>query len=270
VPVITDDSSPELEETFGGGYRRPAVRAASSGESTVPPSGDTGSNGEGEGDGTLTPEQQQAQLDLEAAESQPLCEEGPESAGQVTCTATITGEQVTDDCEQGDVAISQTDAGNEGGFITWQLIENGTENVFAQGEILVTELADEAGADVPYTLEISYEANSGGEEEASSGKCFVTFTTTSVTWNCPNGELVVSRFDDNLEDSSYQVISCSSEGLWNFAEGARIWFAVDRDVSGEQYFNGYNTDFEPNVEIEFTVPEDTEGVCVEDRRVVVL
>ena len=258
---VTDTTTPGLEEAFGGGYLRPAVRAASSGDTTVPPAGDSGSEGEGEGDGTLTPEQQQAQMDLETAESQPLCDEGSESADLVTCTATITGEQVTDDCEQGDVAISLTDAGNEGGYITWQLIENGTENVFAQGEILVTELADEAGVDVPYTLEISYSTNSGGEEEASSGKCFVTFTTTSVTWNCPNGELVVSRFDDNLEDSSYQVISCSSEGLWNFAEGARIWFAVDRDVAGEQYFNGYNTDFKPNVEIEFTVPEDTEGVC---------
>lgn len=57
APVITDDTSPTLEEAFGGGYRRPAVRSASSGGTE------------------MTPEQQQAQMDLEAAEAQPVCED---------------------------------------------------------------------------------------------------------------------------------------------------------------------------------------------------
>jgi len=50
--VVTDSTS-----ATGGGYRRPAVRAASSGETE------------------LTPQQQQAQIDLETAKELPLCEE---------------------------------------------------------------------------------------------------------------------------------------------------------------------------------------------------
>ena len=253
---VTEPTISEDPQASGGGYRRPAVRAASSGDTTVPPAGDDGSEGEGEGDGTLTPEQQQAQMDLEAAESQPLCDEGSESADQVTCTAIRSGEGVTDDCAEGDVRV---DDSNGGEWFLYGLAEDGSEVVLAQGTYDVTAL----GPENPIVIPISYGGTSAGEEEVSSGKCFVMFTTTSVNWTCPNGELAISRFDDNLEDGSYQVKACSSEGSWNFAEGARIWFAVDRDVSGEQYFNGFNTDFEPNVEIEFTVPEDTEGICTE-------
>ena len=161
--VVTDSTS-----ATGGGYRRPAVRAASSGDTTVPPAADGGSEGEGEGDGTLTPEQQQAQMDLETAEAQPLCDEGSESADQVTCTATIIGAEATDDCEQGDVRVFETEAGYEGGFISWELIESGTENVFAQGEILVPELYDESGSAVPYTFEVAYQANSDSQEESDA------------------------------------------------------------------------------------------------------
>jgi hypothetical protein len=75
---------------------------------------------------------------------------------------------VTDDCEQGDVRIFETEAGYEGGFISWELIESGTENVFAQGEILVSELSDESGSNVPYTLEISYSTNSDSQEESDA------------------------------------------------------------------------------------------------------
>lgn len=63
VPVITDDTSTTLEEASGGGYRRPAIRSASSGDSG------------------MTPEQQQAQMDLEAAEAQPVCEDEPTEEG---------------------------------------------------------------------------------------------------------------------------------------------------------------------------------------------
>ena len=58
TPTSVDEETPTtVEGASGGGYRRPAVRAASSGETE------------------MTPAQQQAQMDLEAAQAQPLCEE---------------------------------------------------------------------------------------------------------------------------------------------------------------------------------------------------
>jgi hypothetical protein len=58
TPTSVDEETPTtVEGASGGGYRRPAVRAASSGETE------------------MTPAQQQAQMDLEAAKAQPLCEE---------------------------------------------------------------------------------------------------------------------------------------------------------------------------------------------------
>jgi hypothetical protein len=72
--VVTDSTS-----ASGGGYRRPAVRAASSGETE------------------LTPEQQQAQMDLEAAQAQPLCEdEATEEGSDENAESEQTDEVVTE------------------------------------------------------------------------------------------------------------------------------------------------------------------------------
>ena len=179
--VVTDSTSAD-----GGGYRRPAVRAASSGDTTVPPAEDGG-------EVELTVEQQQAQMDLEAAEAQPLCEaEGAESASEVTCTATATiDSSVSDDCADGDVRLDW------GG--SWTLVntaEDGTETVLTQGIWDVAALS----ADNPITIPISYGGASAGEEESSTNNCSAIFTTTGVSWNCPNGELVTSSFDDNVDD----------------------------------------------------------------------
>lgn len=57
TPTSVEETPTTVEGASGGGYRRPAVRAASSGETE------------------LTPEQQQALMDLEAAQAQPLCED---------------------------------------------------------------------------------------------------------------------------------------------------------------------------------------------------
>ena len=86
--VVSDSPSstiPMTEPTAaadGGGYRRPAVRVASSGDTTVPPSLDGGA---------LTPEQQQAQMDLAAAEAQPLCEGDGVVSAEKTCEITLSG-----------------------------------------------------------------------------------------------------------------------------------------------------------------------------------
>ena len=228
VPVITDDSSPELEETFGGGYRRPAVRAASSGDTTVPPAEDGG-------EVVLTPEQQQAQMDLEAAEAQPLCEaEGAESASEVTCTATATiDSSVSDDCADGDVRLDW------GG--SWTLVntaEDGTETVLTQGIWDVAALS----ADNPIVIPVSYSVSyGGGEEESSTDNCSAIFTTTGVSWNCPNGELVQSSFDDSFDDNSWLAKSCSSEGFWNTAEGQEFYFSIFHHADKERFLAGLNT-----------------------------
>ena len=251
---VTEPTISEDPQASGGGYRRPAVRAASSGDTTVPPAGDDGSEGEGEGDGTLTPEQQQAQMDLEAAESQPLCDEGSESADQVTCTAIRSGEGVTDDCAEGDVRV---DDSNGGEWFLYGLAEDGSEVVLAQGTYDVTAL----GPENPIVIPISYGGTSAGEEESSSGECFVMVTTTGFSWNCPNGELVLTSFDDNFDDNLWQVKSCSSEGSWSTADGQEFYFSVFHHADKPRFLAGLNTEFQLNTEIPFTVPEDTEGVC---------
>ena len=260
---LTDTTTPALEEAFGGGYRRPAVRAASSGDTTVPPAGDSGSEGEGEGDGTLTPEQQQAQMDLETAESQPLCDEGSESADQVTCTATFTGIEVTDDCEEGDVIAVETDESLAAGIVAWQLIASGTETVLAQNQFPSTELYDESGSAVPYIVEVAYQANSGNEE-SSSAPCTATVTSTGISWDCPNGELFNVAIEDMSNPGIYPSVECASSGSHTVAEGQRFWFNFHL-VNGDQTFlEGWNYDRELDTPIEFEVPADTEGVCAGD------
>ena len=163
--VVTDSTS-----ATGGGYRRPAVRAASSGDTTVPPAGDGGSEGEGEGDGTLTPEQQQAQMDLEAAESQPLCEEGAESVQLTTveCTGTIEGEVTnvitSDDCPDGVLYTSTSVDGS-----IWLLVKNGLttqdpDAVMAQGPVDFSSLSPET----PISIEISYEVEGSSDSQEES------------------------------------------------------------------------------------------------------
>ena len=311
----------ESSPADGGGYRRPAVRAASNGDTTVPPAGDGGA---------LTPEQQQAQMDLEAAESQPLCDnsesssvisceitlvlggentstcpevvinftstvstdafeweavvgelvvasgtwnaeaestkvvaftytpaqaEGAESTSEVTCTATATiDSRVSDDCADGDVRL---DWG--GGWTLVNTAEDGTETVLAQGTWAVEALS----AENPIIIPISYGGSGNGDEEKSNDGCTATFTSTGVSWNCPNGELVVTSFDDNFDDNSWQVQACLSEGFWNTADGQDFYFSIFLNAAGERFLDGMNTEFPLDTEIPFTVPEDTEGSCTE-------
>ena len=248
--TIGEETPTSLEGASGGGYRRPAVRAASSGDSTVPPSGD--SESEGEGDGTLTPEQQQAQMDLEAAETQPLCETDAENTSEVTCTATRTFEGVTDDCADGDVIVEDSNGGE------WKLVgiaEDGSELVLAQGTYDVTTL----GIDNPIIIPISYGVASG-EGETSTDGCTATLTSTGISWDCPNGELFNVAIEDMSNPGVYPLVECSSSGSHTVADGQTFWFNFSLGVT---FFDGWNNEREQNVPISFEVPEDTEGVCSE-------
>ena len=245
--TIGEETPTSLEGASGGGYRRPAIRAASSGDSTVPPSGDSGS--EGEGDGTLTPEQQQAQMDLEAAETQPLCETDAESA-EISCTATVTLDSLTDDCADGDVRTV-----NSGDWTLVNTAEDGTETVLAQGTWDVAALS----ADNPIVIPISYGGTSG-EGETSTDGCTAVFTSTGVSWDCPNGELFNVAIEDLSNPGVYPIVECSSSGSHTVADGQTFWFNFSLGLT---FFDGWNNEREQNVPISFEVPEDTEGVCSE-------
>jgi hypothetical protein len=100
--TILQKTSTSLEGASGGGYRHPAVRATSSGDTTVPPAG---------GGDALTPEQQQAQMELEAAEAQPVCEADGAVSDERTCdiTLSVSGQfGGTSTCEEVAVEIVNT------------------------------------------------------------------------------------------------------------------------------------------------------------------
>ena len=242
--TILQNTSTTLEGASGGGYRRPAVRAASGGDTTVPPVA------EGE---SLTPEQQQAQMDLEAAEAQPLCETDSEST-EISCTATRTVDGVSDDCADGDVRVEDSNGGE------WALVataEDGTETVLAQGTYDVTTV----GQDTPVIIPISYSLSGSGDSESSSDGCTAVFTSTGVSWDCPNGELFNAAIEDMSNPGVYPLVECSASGSFTVADGQQFWFNFYL-VNGDQtFFDGWNTDREQNVQIGFNVPEDTEGVC---------
>ncbi len=333
---VEEQTSTTIEmESMGGGYRMPAVRAASSGDTTVPPSLDGG---------TLTPEQQQAQMDLETAENQPLCETSGEVSQEVTCeitftvpsdtpavstcaeleidldtrntaaiewTATVDSQIVAsgvwdsvsentkvvtftytpqsdsgsedaggstvictgtalgevtnmyfeDDCADGSLFGSNTADG-----MKWFLIKNGAliedaGAILASGPLDLSALTP----DTPVSFEITYEGTGGSETTETtveeSGPCTATFTSTGVSWTCTNGALFNVEIEDMSNQGVYPGIYCASEGTLNVAEGQRFWFNFFLKNGSQTFFDGWADEREQNVPIEFTVPEDTEGVC---------
>ena len=211
--VVTDSTSAD-----GGGYRRPAVRVASSGDSTVPPSLDGGA---------LTPEQQQAQIDLEAAETQPLCEGDAESTAEVTCTATRTFEGVTDDCADGDVIVEDSNGGE------WKLVniaEDGSEVILANGTYDVTTL----GVDNPIIIPISY----GGSGNVGDGSGEVETTTVTCTGTISGTAEDAAMSDDCPDGFVYSALSAdgmiwvlNKDGNEMGADGA-VLASGPLDISG--------------------------------------
>ena len=344
--VVSDSPSstiPMTEPTAaadGGGYRRPAVRVASSGDTTVPPSLDGGA---------LTPEQQQAQMDLAAAEAQPLCDgDGavsaektcditltreiewsgasnceevvvemvdtrataaigwqanvgsqvvasgiwdsdseqtkvvtftytPEAAQDaaseesttVTCTGTMSGSAenavLSDDCPDGFVYSSLSADG-----MIWVLNKNGNE-MGAEGAVLASGPLDISGLtpETPVTFKISYDIASQGVSsdttvaDGEDSPCSMTLSSTGISWSCSDGSLFNVAIEDMSNRGVYPLVECASEGSFTVAENQQFWFNFYL-VNGEQTFlDGYNTDRPQGEPIDFTVPEDTEGVCTQ-------
>jgi hypothetical protein len=243
--TISQKTSTSLEGASGGGYRRPAVRATSSGDTTVPPAG---------GGDALTPEQQQAQMELEAAEAQPVCEADGAVSDERTCDITLNGIGQfggTSTCEEVVVEIVDTRATFA---IEWiatvgsQTVASGTWDSVSENTKVVS---------FTYTPEAT-PGSGNGDEENSADDCTAIFTSTGVSWDCPNGELFNAAIEDMSNRGVYPLVECSASGSFTVAENQQFWFNFSL---GGTFFDGYNNWQEQNVAIEFTVPEDTEGVC---------
>ena len=190
-------------------------------------------------------------MDLEAAEANQLCEADTESTSEVTCTATITVESVTDDCADGDVIVDEFEAGV-------YLLIGDAETVLARGTFDMNALS----ADNPIIIPISYGV-ANGEGETSTDGCTATLTSTGISWDCPNGELFNVAIEDMSNPGVYPLVECSSSGSLAVADGQQFWFNFYFGIDEQTFFEGYNDEREQNVPISFEVPEDTEGVCEE-------
>jgi hypothetical protein len=228
---VEEETSTTVEEgAFGGGYRRPAVRAASSGDATVP----------ADEEGVLTPEQQQLQMDLENAEAQPLCEPDAESTSEVTCTATRTFEGVTDDCADGDVIVEDSNGGE------WKLVnfaEDGSETILANGTYDVTTL----GVDNPIIISISYVSMAGeqSEEEFSEDVFAGVFTPSAYYRHDPvvDGDTIINMSSGrSCEEAPFSVYWFESNGVnYEFSSVDEAW---DQDGLCTYFYSGnYSNSF---------------------------
>jgi len=197
----------------------------------------------------------------------PQSDSGSEDSGgsTVTCTGTALGEVTNmyfeDDCADGSLFGSNSVDG-----MKWFLIKNGAliedaGAILASGPLDLSTLTP----DTPVSFEITYEGTGGSETTETtveeSGPCTATFTSTGVSWTCTNGALFNVEIEDMSNQGVYPGIYCASEGTLNVAEGQRFWFNFFLKNGSQTFFDGWADEREQNVPIEFTVPEDTEGVC---------
>jgi len=107
------------------------------------------------------------------------------------------------------------------------------------------------------------DASSDSTTPGGASGCTATFTSTGVSWDCPNGELFNAAIEDMSNPGVYPFIGCASSGSFTVAEGQQFWFNFYLVNGPGTFIDGWNTDRELNVPIGFTVPEDTEGVCAQ-------
>lgn len=185
---VEEETSTTVEEgAFGGGYRRPAIRAASSGDTTIP---------NPMGNGEFTPEQQQLQMDLEAFEAQPLCDEvgAGESAEERSCEVTLAEPPMADaspgtsTCEEVVVEVANMD---DPAAIQWNAVVN--------GEIVYSDTWDSV-SETTKVVSFTYVPASGdGEGDVADILCEITISgeigNVSVTDDCPDGQGWTTGYD---------------------------------------------------------------------------
>ena len=218
----------EDPQADGGSYRRPAVRHFA----TVPPTQP--------GDSVpMTDEQRALQLAMQAAEEMPLCESSDASADpvQVTCTATVTVEGVTDNCDPGDVFIS--DQG-----VWWLNDVNDAE--LARGEVDISALS----ADNPIVIEISYQI--AGQESSDTTTPSETQTIECTGWvsgtldnpqsghDCPNPFGISGRSSDGnsvhwgVYDDGGVEITGGEVDISALSEENRIFVQISYEIAAQE------------------------------------
>jgi hypothetical protein len=186
-----------------------------------------------------------------------VCSDSSEDASadpvQVTCAATVTVEGVTDDCDPGDVLIS--DQG------VWVL--NDVNNAeLASGEVDISALS----ADNPIVVPISYEIASADEgdeesdEESDEVTCSVTFSATNAIFECAKqiDALVNVTYNDGSSTQSFTGTGNTQFGISSGATGYSVYACPVGGLEELEncYWNfDYSFQWEGNpVKIEFTVP----------------
>ena len=224
--VVTDSTSAD-----GGGYRRPAVRAASSGDTSVP----------ADEEGALTPEQQQARIDLEAAEAQPLCEgDGAESA-EKTCDITLTREigfSGTSNCEEVVVEIVNTMATAAVGWqanVGSQVVASGTWDSDSEQTKVVTftytpEAAQDAASEESTTVTCTGTISGTAEDAAMSDDCPDGFVYSSLS---ADGMIWVLNKDGNEMGADGAVLASGPLDISGLTPETPVTFKITYDIASQ-------------------------------------
>jgi hypothetical protein len=225
--VVTDSTSAD-----GGGYRRPAVRAASSGDTSVPPSLDGGA---------LTPEQQQAQMDLEAAEAQPLCEGDGAISAEKTCDITLTREigwSGASNCEEVVVEIVNTMATAAIGWqanVGSQVVASGTWDSDSEQTKVVTfmytpEAAQDAASEESTTVTCTGTISGTAEDAAMSDDCPDGFVYSSLS---ADGMIWVLNKDGNEMGADGAVLASGPLDISGLTPEIPVTFKISYDIASQ-------------------------------------
>jgi len=214
---------------------------------------------------------EQALLD---AQNQPLCDAVDSSAAQtIDCPVAF-----SPNAEPGYLGVTACDAvtrmtfsyGNYGaegprgsllfylyGFTSVDYTIYVGEQVVAQGNYNVSD------GDVTVNGEYQGEAppTTDSTTPGETSDCTATFTSTGVSWDCPNGALFNAGIEDLSNPGVYPTVECASSGSLTVPEGHQFWFNFYLVNGPGTFIDGWNTDREQNVPIGFSVPEDTSGAC---------
>ena len=267
-----------------GGYRRPAVRSMS-GDTTVPPDStvvaadettDTSvpsSDSTVPSDSTVVdsgPNIPMLEQALADAQNQPLCDAVDASAAEMVdmqCVISLSynGEAVVVDACAEATRIVFGDGSNGGAFPFALVvpIDSAVQYTIYVGEQVVME-GTYTGSEGPVSVTGEYQVEAQSSTETTPGEasgCTATFTSTGVSWDCPNGELFNAAIEDMSNPGVYPLVECASSGSFTVAEGQQFWFNFFLVNGTQTFIDGWNTDRELNVPVGFSVPEDTEGVC---------
>jgi len=235
--VVSDSPSstiPMTEPTAaadGGGYRRPAVRVASSGDTTVPPSLDGGA---------LTPEQQQAQMDLAAAEAQPLCEGDGVVSAEKTCEITLSGPVFggTSTCEEVVVQIVNSQSTQA---IEWQanvgsqVVASGTWDAASESTKVVTftytpEAAQDAASEESTTVTCTGTMSGSAENAVLSDDCPDGFVYSSLS---ADGMIWVLNKDGNEIGADGAVLASGPLDISGLTPETPVTFKISYDIASQ-------------------------------------